>query len=179
MTRIIFETKHGSHLYGMATPLSDHDTFVVTDSSHRASQKVTGDVDRTTIGWDTFLLYALTGSHQSVEALFSREKVWHTQPELATYLDGLRVGGRFVFEKYARTIEKFAHADDFKRRRHAVRLWLNLQELRDHGRFDPRLTPAQVAWASELATADIDGDQLAMLLREGRSALGDFLEVPA
>lgn len=177
MTEIIFETVHGSHLYGMATPMSDHDTYVVTTSSNRASQKVSGDVDRTTIGWSTFLLYAQTGSHQTVEALFSEEKVWHSQRELEPYLSSMRVVGRSVFEKYTRTIQKFAHADDFKRRRHAIRLWLNLQDLREYGRFNPRMTPAQVLWASELATADITGDELALLLREGVSSLGDFLEV--
>lgn len=178
MSEIIFETVHGSHLYGMATPYSDRDTFVVTTSNHRASQKVTGDVDRTTIGWSTFLLYAQTGSHQSVEALFSREKVWHSRKELEPYLDSMRVVGRGVYEKYTRTIQNFAHSGDFKRRRHAIRLWLNLQDLRRFGRFDPRMTAAEVAWASDLATADLTGDELALLLREGECALGDFLEVP-
>ena len=182
MNEVIFTTIHGSHLYGLATPFSDVDTFTVTTSHNtRAHQRVRGNDDQTTMGLDTFLEYAYTGSHQSVEALFSPFKVWHSHEYLAPMLDGMRVGGPDVLAKYQRTVTKFAHADDFKRRRHACRLWLNMQALRSDGRFSPRMTPAEISWATEVATSDTDRDMLALLLMEGSSALGDFLrdEIPA
>ena len=165
----IFTTVHGSHLYGMAGPMSDHDTYTVTTSPHRAKQRVSGDSDSVTIGWGHFLEYAFTGSHQAVEALFSPFKVWHSRPELAAMLDGYRITGGEVLAKYRRTITSFAHSDDFKRRRHACRLWLNLQDLRWRGRFDPRLSADEVAWATELATSNITGDELFLLLCEGET----------
>lgn len=175
MAEVIFRTAHGSHLYGMAHPLSDLDTYTVTDSANRAHHRVREGDDSVVIGWDRFIEYAFSGSHQAVEALFSAEKQWHSRPELAAMLDGYRITGRSVFEKYGRTITSFAHSGDFKKRRHACRLWLNLQDLRWHGRFEPRMTPSQIAWATEVATSDIGGDELALLLREGEGALGTFL----
>jgi hypothetical protein len=175
---VIFTTIHGSHLYGLAGPNSDLDTFTVTTSQHGARQKVKGADDSVTVGWDAFLAYAFSGSHQSVEALFSPYKVWHSHPELAVMLDSYRITGRDVLEKYERTIRAFAHADDYKRRRHACRLWLNVQQLRWWGRFNPRMTPAEVAWANDLATSDTDRDELSLLLTNGEGALGiDFLDV--
>lgn len=181
-TEVIFTTIHGSHLYNLAGPHSDVDTYTVTTSANRAVQRASrnpdGSVsDTVTIGWDMFLSHAFSGSHQAVEALFSPFKVWHSHKYLEPMLDDMRVAGRDVLTKYERTVTKFAHADDFKRRRHACRLWLNLQSLRWDGRFDPRMTPDEIAWATELATADVDRDQLALLLREGRSALGSFLHL--
>lgn len=170
MSEVIFRTVHGSHLYGMAGPHSDRDIFTVTTASHGARQKVRDDIDSVVIGWDAFLEYAFSGSHQSVEAMFSPFKEWE-RPEFAPMLDGYRVTGRSVFEKYGRTITSFSHSDDFKRRRHACRLWLNLQDLRWQGRFNPVMTPVEVAWATEVATSNLSGDELALLLREGEGAV--------
>lgn len=180
MAEVIFSTVHGSHLYGMAGPHSDVDSFTVTTSTARARQNKVGDADTTFIGWDTFLEYCFTGSHQSLEALFSPYKMWN--PEYLYYLpmlDGMRAGGSAVLSKYGRTVTKFAHAQDFKRRRHACRLWLNMQRLRQDGRFNPVMTPEEILWATELATSDTTGDELALLLWEGSSALSEgFLEEP-
>lgn len=170
MSEVIFRTIHGSHLYGMAGPHSDLDTYTVVAGDRRARQKVSGADDSVVIGWDTFLEYAFAGSHQSVEAMFSPYKEWE-RPEFAPLLEGYRITGRSVFEKYGRTITSFAHSGDFKKRRHAARLWLNLQDLRWHGRFNPTMTPEQIAWATDLAVSDTSGDELALLLREGESVL--------
>lgn len=174
MSEIIFTTIHGSHLYGLAGPFSDLDTYTVTTSSGRAKQKVRGNLDTTVIGWDAFMEYAFTGSHQSVEALFSPAKEWHSHRHLEPMLDAYRVTGAEVLAKYRRTINAFAHADDYKRRRHACRLWLNMQQLRWRGRFNPRMTPDEITWANEIATAHMSGDELAEYLREGEGALADI-----
>lgn len=155
---IAFETVHGSHLYGLAHEGSDNDTFVVLSSQHAPMrQHVEGASDITTCGWGTFLEYALGGSHQSLEALYSTRKKWHDET-LRPLLDAARANGGGVFHKYERTIKKFCFLDE-KRRRHAVRLGLNLQDMRRRGWFDPTLTPAQVTYVRGLASR-FEGDEL-------------------
>lgn len=152
---IVFYTRHGSRLYGFDTDSSDQDWFVVTTSSRpRASHRVIErnglpTLDLVTVGWDAFLRLATSGSHQSLEALFSNEKVF-SHLEHRPFLDGMRIVGQDVEHVYRRTIKKFCFGD-FKRRRHAVRLAGNLTELRECGRFDPRLAYREAAFAGNLA----------------------------
>lgn len=159
----VFRTVHGSYLYGLAHSGSDRDTFIVTfEDSGRARQSITGDDDTVRVGWRTFLSLAASGSHQSCEALFSTQKEW--TPEglaLLPLIEGMRVTGGEVAYKYERTIRKFAHGD-FKKRRHAARLSLNLIGLRTQGRFDPTLSP----WAIQMTNraAQLEGDDLLELL---------------
>ncbi len=165
MSEIIFTTIHGSRLYGFAHAGSDFDTFTVTDStSQRVKQSVDGEGnDRAIVGIDRFLSLAVSGSHQSVEALFSPVKEWadtDSARKWRTLIESVKIGGPDVFEKYERTIRKFSHGD-FKRRRHAVRLRLNLDELRMSQRIDRvRLTPAMVSHCTVLAER-FEGDDLA------------------
>lgn len=165
---VIFTTIHGSHLYGLNHPGSDIDTFTVTDTNRRAHQVVAGNSDSVTIGWDAFLMNAFTGSHQSLEAMFSPHKEWHTQQWLMPYVANFRAMGETVIGKYHRTIKSFAFSDDMKKRRHACRLWLNLQDLRVEGRFNPVMTETQKLWASNLA-ADYGREELYEILQEGES----------
>lgn len=147
---VVFATRHGSALYGFQTESSDEDWFVVTTSKRRgARQSVTNGFDVTRIGWDSFLEYALSGSHQSLEAAFSSQKVW-IRPEQRAFLEGMRVSSPDVFRKYSRTVKKFCFGD-FKRRRHAVRLAGDLVDLRRHGRFEPERTHREAAFAGTLA----------------------------
>lgn len=156
--KLIFETVHGSHLYGWAHEGSDMDIFRVTDStSPKALQKHEGGYDIVTVGFSAFLTRALSGSHQSVEALFSREKVWYNE-SYRPMLENIRVCGGEVFEKYERTIKKFCYGD-FKKRRHACRLSLNLHELRKYGTFDPRVDQPATVVANGYAKL-YEGDEL-------------------
>jgi predicted nucleotidyltransferase len=152
MAEIIFTTVHGSRLYGFAHDESDFDTFTVTTSkSQRAEHTVVGEHDRVVVGLERFLELAMSGSHQSVEALFSRVKVWADTEAAAQHrpmLERIRVGG--VGEKFDRTIRKFAHGD-YKRRRHACRLWVARVSLARSGTMNPTLTPEQVEWCNHHA----------------------------
>lgn len=166
MKNLIFTTVHGSHLYGLAHENSDRDYYEVYEGKNPSLRQRTNgstDVVRGTI--DAFLTRAVSGSHQSVEALFSPYKAY-TSPEMLYKWDplfeGLRITGHEVFEKYERTIRKFCYGD-FKRRRHAVRLSYNLTDLRNFGRFNPTLTEAQVEESTRLAL-ELTGDELRRLL---------------
>ena len=147
----VFTTVHGSHLYGLNHEGSDLDIFTITTSpAPKARQGIRDNLDTATVGFETFLRRATTGSHQSAEALFSPYKQWHSHTELAPFLDGLRIGGGAVAAKYERTIRSFTHGD-FKKRRHAARLALNLDQLRRFGRFTPVLTESEKAYINEAA----------------------------
>lgn len=142
---IIFSTIHGSRLYGLDRPGSDIDTFTVLDNESKLDHNLESPFDCTAVGIKRFLELCQSGSHQSLEALFSPVKIWHPQEwrKWKPYLDSLHIGGSEVFEKYERTIKKFCYGD-LKQRRHAVRLAFNLKEMRETGRFNPRLSESQV-----------------------------------
>lgn len=163
MTELIFSTVHGSHLYGMAHSHSDMDIFEVTTShASKARHRVTANgIDRVSVGMDTYLARVFEGSHQAVEALYSPYKMWGAGDFARfyrSYLEGMRITGRQVFEKYERTIHTFCFGD-FKRRRHAVRLSWNLASLRKDGRFNPVMTQLEIRVASTIAE-EFEGEEL-------------------
>lgn len=164
---IIFTTIHGSHLYGFAHEGSDVDRFTVTDSTRKRARQTIGDEDHVRVGINTFLIRALGGSHQSVEALFSPYKEWNEDfAYMKPFLDNMVVCGSEVYAKYERTIKKFCYGD-FKRRRHACRLFLNLRELRQSGRFNPRLDEDQIQYVNSMAMARSNDDLARLLLDSG------------
>ena len=67
MEGVIFETVHGSHLYGWAHEGSDYDVFrVLSRYTTGARQTHVDGIDLVTVGINKFLERALSGSHQSV-----------------------------------------------------------------------------------------------------------------
>lgn len=166
---IIFSTIHGSRLYGFAHEGSDYDRFTVVEGKARARQRTNGSDDHVTMGLSTFLDLANSGSHQSVEALFSTLKEWGPAGEMyAPMLSQMRVFGPAVNAKYSRTIKAFCFGD-FKRRRHAVRLKLNQNELARTGQIrNVTLSPTKVNMATRLAMT-YEGDVLLSLLTTSSS----------
>jgi hypothetical protein len=153
----ILETIHGSHLYGLNHADSDLDVFrVVVSGRTKGRHKVTDELDLNVMPLDRFLENAFKGSHQSVEAMFSPVKT--VDPRYAPLFEGFRVRGGDVYARYARTIAAFAHGT-LKQRRHAVRLGLNLRDLRVYGRFNPRLSEEEKALVYSIGDT-YEGDQL-------------------
>lgn len=156
MSEVVFTTVHGSRLYGFDHAGSDHDYYTVTtatsDKVVHKIETINGRViDTATVGIDHFLELAKSGSHQSVEALFSTRKVpGRAWVQYGPMLSDMYIQGPEVYDKYKRTITKFAFGD-FKRRRHAVRLKHGLTFLRSTGRLNPTLSTQHVEWCNELA----------------------------
>ena len=158
---VIFTTVHGSRLYGLDHAGSDHDSFTVVTDTHDFGDRPTrqtvrgfGDHvrDEVTFTLTEFLQRADKGSHQALEALFSPVKEWAEEKHwFEPFTWHYRATSPDVFYAYERTIRKFAFSD-FKRRRHGVRLSQNLKALREFGRFNPRMTVAQIQEANEYAT---------------------------
>lgn len=165
----ILDTVHGSHLYGLAHPGSDCDTYkvVVGDDKSYARQRSCAGDDRLGIHLSRFLQQVDKGVPQALEALFS--PVAELDPDWAPFLRSLRPGIISARMTYRRTITNFAYLDGgrtgaaklraqtterAKLRRHALRLSLNLAELVATSSFDPRLSRAEAEWV--IATAEAD-----------------------
>lgn len=160
----IFSTVHGSRLYGFEHEGSDFDEFIVVEGDDdRATQFVWGEHDVTVMTFGKFYDLALTGRPQAVEALFAPLKQWgEASGQYRTMIEATRIAGGEAFAVYERTIRAFSYGD-FKRRRHAARLWMNLTELRQSGICVPHLRPEHREWCAEVATRYHD-DKLAKFL---------------
>lgn len=141
----LLRTPHGSHLYGLATPTSDLDYFIVTTNrigrvrARNAKQTIKGAEDLLKTDLSTFMQYAEKGVPQYLEAMWSQMA---TVDRIHDMRFAYRPNPYQVEKTYVRTIRNFWLADDFKRRRHAWRLWLNLLQLKEEGTFNPSLSHA-------------------------------------
>jgi hypothetical protein len=153
---VLFKTKHGSHLYGLNHADSDEDFLIVrptkrTLRKNNAKQTIIDNLDTTEMDFATFARLAAEGTPQSLEAMFAQNpEVSHIE----FFRRSFHATGREVRERYGRTIKKFALSENFKQRRHALRLCLNLRQLLERDSFNPRLSPVQAKEISELAAAD-------------------------
>lgn len=153
MRQVLFKTVHGSHLYGLAHAGSDEDYFVVIakESSHRrkryATQNIVNGVDTTTVDLGTFLVGCQKGVPQYLEAMMSQVP----EVDLIAPLRAGFVASSGVYDTYLRTMKSLALQDTFKEKRHALRLAINMRDLRLSGRFNPRLGPHAVAAATAMA----------------------------
>lgn len=155
---VLFSTPHGSHLYNLAHADSDRDTYtVVTRSPHvqhngtrarYAKQKIRDGEDAMVLDLSTFMLLCDKGAPQALEAMFSPSPT----TDLIKNLRGSYRVSTAVLPTYLRTIKHFTLAGDFKRRRHALRLAMNANELDRTGRFNPTLTSMQAEVITKLAT---------------------------
>lgn len=168
MGELIFRTQHGSHLYGFEHADSDEDWYEVYEGKGRKlTQHTDGTLDVVKGDLEAFLIRAASGSHQSAEAIFSKSKAWAPgmEEKWGPLLANFRIAGE-AYSKYERTIKKFCYGD-FKRRRHACRLAINLWEMRvsGSGRFNPRIHPVDRTLCEGYARA-FEGDELLAQLQD-------------
>ena len=149
----ILYTVHGSHLYGLAHEHSDRDTYrvVLCDDKRYISHMVDDVSDSTVIHLVRFVQQVNKGVPQALEALYSRSATHNTA--YLPYLRSLRPDPYTVADTYWRTALNFAEGD-FKQKRHAMRLVLNLHDFMRYGSFNPQLTPAEVTFVNRYARFD-------------------------
>lgn len=161
MHRVIFRTVHGSRLYGLANDNSDEDYYAVISKPIReyrfgrqyktkyAKHRIVDKQDTLVLDLGTWVEQCKAGVPQALEAMFSQMA---THDEIPYFRNSFRVGTQ-AFETYYRTIKSFALAEDdtIKRRRHALRLALNLQEMAKTGRFNPTLSPEDARYVTDFA----------------------------
>lgn len=148
-------THTGSKLYGLNHANSDNDTYRIIKTlangrKRNARQKITGNEDELIIDFRTFADFAYSGQPQALEAMFSPiATIDHLQEFRSSFYAGLNQDQ--MIGRYRKTITKFAHGN-FKHRRHAMRLAINLDEaIENRGRFNPRLSDSNIAKISEQA----------------------------
>lgn len=149
---VLFKTIHGSHLYGLSHENSDRDFYTVVDKvksnkARFAKQTITGDEDSMVVDFGTWLGLCSKGVPQALEAMFSKMAV---HDDIPYFRQGFKVGTE-VYDTYLRTIKSFIMTGEYKKKRHGLRLALNLNSIREFGKFDPTLDPLQVEIVSELA----------------------------
>lgn len=156
---VLFKTLHGSHLYGLAHAGSDVDWFTVVTkkdgtTAHTrkkyARQSIVDGVDSNVVDFGTWMVGCANGVPQYLEAMFS------PIPEvdrISEFRQSFYVT-HGAYARYMRTIKSFALAEDpsTKRRRHALRLGLNLQSIGRYGRFNPTLSEEDAKYISDMAT---------------------------
>lgn len=157
---ILFKTIHGSRLYGFSTDTSDYDYYTVVAKKVRhnnkqyraryAKQKIIGDQDSMVIDFGTWMEQCKHGVPQALEAMFSTAPVG--EDRIADFRRSF-VCGKGVYNTYLRTIKSFALSEDdgIKKRRHALRLALNMREITERGRFNPTLSAEDARWITDMA----------------------------
>ena len=145
----LLTTIHGSHLYGLAHAGSDLDRYAVLPSGRRPTQTIRDGIDITCVPLSQFAEQASRGVPQALEAMWS--PLAEPGP-LDAYRRAFRPDTGLAVGTYARTIRSFSYDESPKKRRHALRLAVNLADLTRHGWFSPRLAPAVAqqltAWAA-------------------------------
>lgn len=159
MREVLFKTVHGSRLYGLAHAGSDDDFYTVVTKepytgkgqgkARYAKQTIVGDEDSMLVDLDTWVEMCKNGVPQALEAMFSQMPL---VDRLGSFRNSFRCGTE-VYERYFRTIKSFALAEDetIKKRRHALRLALNLNELARYGRFNPTLSADDARYITNMA----------------------------
>lgn len=153
---LLLKTVHGSRLYGLAHADSDFDRFEVYGwDKGRGRQRITGQDDVTKTTYDRFMRYCEKGVPQYLEAMFSRVAEVDNFPFDRV---GYGIHQANTRNTYMRTIKSFwitgVETDNFKLKRHAMRLVLNLRSMQENGRFNPMLNEDQILWVTEMAHRD-------------------------
>lgn len=147
---VLFKTVHGSRLYGLAHENSDEDFYTIISKppvdrsygrQHKAryaKQTIIDGEDSVVLDFGTWIEQCKSGVPQALEAMFSNMAV---EDHISDFRRSWRAGND-TYDRYFRTIKSFAMSDNdpFKRRRHSLRLALNLNELGRTGRFNPTLS---------------------------------------
>lgn len=139
---VLLRTIHGSHLYGLAHAGSDKDIYEIIATERGArkrniKQTIANGVDKTVVDMSTFMHMVEECVPQALEALWTPvAEIDEINPFRTQY----RVNRAKMKEVYIRTALNFARHDDVKRKRHALRLLLNLGACLEFGKFNPRLS---------------------------------------
>lgn len=161
----LLKTVHGSHLYGLNHADSDYDEYIVVRSAPQAIfQRIDDDgLDQTVVTLNEFQSKIFQGSHQALEALFSPYAEIH--PHFEHFFRGMRASIDETRMRYRRAAKHFAFDfapgeepidpnPIFKKRRHGMRLAVNLNDLMRTRRFSPVLSTSQIAWINREAEVD-------------------------
>lgn len=140
--KVLYKTVHGSRLYGLDHEGSDWDYYTVVDRVEKkkasySTHTIVDGLDSVVVDFGTWINLCQKGVPQALEAMFSTKAEVDLIPEFRIAFRGGR-----DFSAYRRTMKAMAgEHDDFKHKRHVIRLGHNLYELSATGRCWPTLQP--------------------------------------
>lgn len=152
---ILYKTIAGSRLYNLHQNSSDYDYFVVIDKSPPtrkssfAKQTIVDGVDTLMVDFGTFTNLCQKGVPQALEAAYSRREIYDG---ISAWRNALRAPAG-AWDTYMRTIRSMSDGN-YKHRRHALRLAMNLRDLSRYGRFNPTLDDMQIMCINRWAKVD-------------------------
>jgi predicted nucleotidyltransferase len=154
--KILFKTISGSRLYGLAHENSDWDYYTVVDRVEKKkaayhTHTIVDGLDSQVVDFGTWVNDCQRGVPQALEAMFSQKAEYDEIPEFRASFKG---GTEYYAYRSIMKVIKFEHPDSFKHRRHMLRLGLNLRDLREHGRFNPTLSPETIRLISDFAEVE-------------------------
>ncbi|QLF83396.1 nucleotidyltransferase [Rhodococcus phage NiceHouse] len=163
--KLLFRTIHGSRLYGLANENSDYDYWEVYSNkipspAKDIQQKIAGKSDVVKMNLSTFMLYANRSSHQVLDCMFSTKAEFDL---LSAMRQNFYINTATFVPLYERTIKAFGMRDEsdgdekfvLKSKRHAMRMYYQLQQGLEHGRFDPTLTEERAQFLLGLDVQDL------------------------
>lgn len=124
----IFSTPIGSYLHGLATPDSDHDTWIITresNSSKRNGIHRDDTNDHYTVPLNTLVRLASNGNYTALDVMFSEQA---TPSWFDAFRKSFHVGLPAMSDGFVKTIRVNAQDPRSKFRRHAIRMALNFRE---------------------------------------------------
>lgn len=152
--KTLLRAVHGSYLYGLNTPTSDRDYYVIYDypwQRYRPRKQNQQIIDKwcndtTTVSLERFTDLCVKGVPQAIEVLFANsskwleyDESWYPKNDEIRKLVILNIPA--VLETYRRTAWNFFLKDDFKKNRHALRLCVNAKDFKNNNYFNPTLEP--------------------------------------
>jgi hypothetical protein len=151
---VLFKTIHGSRLYGLSHEESDHDWYIVVDKKPQRKNvhRITEEADTTTVGLTEWIDQCQRGTPQALEAMFSTKAEIDKLPDLRRDFKA----GAHSFNTFLRVIKSLRGWDDFKHKRHMIRLAYEAKDLARYGRFNPTMTETRIDVANGLAVMDLE-----------------------
>lgn len=148
--KILYKTIHGSRLYGLDHADSDYDWYTVVEGHRKISHKIHGKEDNTIVDFATFVKHAYAGAPQALEAMFSTKA---EVDEISYFRSAFVAGTNYdAYRGIMKSIALTPKWDDFKHKRHVMRLGLNMGELARTGKCWPTLRPDTIkliSWYAE------------------------------
>lgn len=153
MPELLLRTMHVSWLYNLNHAGSDMDFYEVYSGKGRAKQTIVDGIDTVRISYDYFMHQCQKGVPQALEALYSQEKTVDKIPFITKSFNPTNTE---VYKTYVRTIKNFWAHSDLKRKRHAIRLSINLSDIKQYGKFNPSTSLIERSYINIYSEIDTD-----------------------
>lgn len=139
--KLLLRAAAGSRLYGTHNEDSDYDVYEIYDTleskRRKAKQKQVGKDDVIKTDLSRWMMLCHT-SHQALDCMFAPAEFCDIDL-IGDFRRSYFANTGTVIPAFRRAIKNFEGSDSLKKRRHAVRLRLHVEDLIRYGRYNPHL----------------------------------------